>query len=175
MYKDLHSNIISGRIETAVGIPYIHWSGTLELWNKVPYHILVMEKLGPDLHELFELNKRHFSTKTVLMLARQILNRIEFLHKKNYIHRDIKPGNFLMGLGETKDIVYLADFGLTLRNDGKYREDSMATGTIDYMSINTHKGISQSRRDDLESLGYVLMLFQTGTLPWYNTIQRNCL
>ena len=102
------------------------------------------------------------------MLADQILQRIKFLHEEGYIHRDIKPGNFLMGLGMWENTVYLADFGLSKKNDAIYKENAGFTGTPKYASMNTHLGISQSRRDDMESIGYVLVLFQTGRLPWLN-------
>ena len=83
-----------------------------------------MENLGTDLDELLLQTGYigHFSTKTVLMIAEQILNRVEFVHQRNYIHRDIKPENLLMGLGESKGTVYLADYGIAKKNDEKYEE-----------------------------------------------------
>ena len=171
IYNDLHHNGPKGKDsgEPVLGIPEVYWFRTrYPLWNKKPYHILVMENLGQDLYELFEQHGEQFSTKTVLMLAEQFLDRIEYLHERGYIHRDIKPENFLMGLGESKDTVYLADFGLAEKNDEVYNEKAGFAGTLKYASINTHLGISQSRRDDMESIGYVLVLFQTGRLPWLN-------
>jgi len=111
--------------------------------------------------------------KTVLMLADQIIGRIEFVHNKNFIHRDIKPDNFLMGLNKRGNQVFLIDFGLAKKyRDPKnhqhipYREQKNLTGTARYASIKAHLGIEQSRRDDLESLGYVFMYFNRGNLPW---------
>ncbi|KAF8643697.1 hypothetical protein HU200_066760 [Digitaria exilis] len=107
------------------------------------------------------------------MLADQMITRIEFMHSKGYLHRDIKPDNFLMGLGRKANQVYIIDFGLAKRYRDSttnrhipYRENKNLTGTARYASCNTHLGIEQSRRDDLESLGYVLLYFLRGNLPW---------
>ena len=109
--------------------------------------------------------------KTVLMLADQMIGRIEYVHNKNFIHRDIKPDNFLMGIGRHCNKLFLIDFGLAkkyrdnrTRQHIPYREDKNLTGTARYASINAHLGIEQSRRDDMESLGYVLMYFNRGSL-----------
>ncbi|VDM21587.1 unnamed protein product [Wuchereria bancrofti] len=101
------------------------------------------------------------------------LSRIEYIHSRDFIHRDIKPDNFLMGLGKKGNLVYIIDFGLAKKYRCSrthahipYRENKNLTGTARYASVNTHLGIEQSRRDDIESLGYVLMYFNRGTLPW---------
>lgn len=112
------------------------------------------------------------------------MQRIEFVHSRHFLHRDIKPDNFLIGIGKKQHYVYVIDFGLAKRfRDPKtgehipYRDGKNLTGTARYASVNTHLGIGkeflifnqlieQSRRDDLESLGFVLMYFNRGSLPW---------
>lgn len=153
----------------AIGIARVRWYGV-----EGEYNCMVMDLLGPSLEDLFTRCGRKFSLKTVLMLADQMLKRVEYIHSKNFIHRDIKPDNFLMGLPSSKrsHVVFIIDFGLAKKyRDSKhvhipYRDNKHLTGTARYASINNHLGIEQSRRDDLESLGYVIMYFLRGMLPW---------
>lgn len=150
------------------GIPFIRWFG-----SQNEYNALVMDLLGPSLEDLFNFCERRFSYKTVVLLADQLITRLEYLHAKSFIHRDVKPDNFLMGIGRRGNQVNIIDFGLAKRfRDPRthlhipYRENKNLTGTARYASINTHLGVEQSRRDDLESLAYVLIYFMRGQLPW---------
>ena len=155
-------------LQGGTGIPNLKWFGV-----EGEYNVLVIDLLGPSLEDLFNFCSRKLSLKTVLMLADQMINRVEFIHSKSFLHRDIKPDNFLMGLGRRANQVYAIDFGLAKKyRDSSthqhipYRENKNLTGTARYASMNTHLGIEQSRRDDLESLGFVLMYFLRGSLPW---------
>ena len=138
------------------------------------YNVLVMELLGKSLETLFKENNNQFSLKTVCMLADQMISRIEYIHKKFILHRDIKPDNFTLGRGKKSHIIYLIDFGLSKKYRSskgnhehiKYSENKKLIGTARYASINALKGCEQGRRDDMESLGYVLMYFLRGNLPW---------
>ncbi|KAL5203151.1 hypothetical protein ABZP36_014103 [Zizania latifolia] len=162
-------------LQGGTGIPNVKWFGV-----EGDYNVLVMDLLGPSLEDLFSFCNRKLSLKTVLMLADQMINRVEFFHSKSFLHRDIKPDNFLMGLGKRANQVYVIDFGLAKKYRDTsthqhipYRENKNLTGTARYASVNTHLGIEQSRRDDMESLGYVLMYFLRGRL--FNVISSNFL
>lgn len=144
------------------------------------YNFMVFEALGDDLSKLVgSLPNKTPSRKCLLLIAEQMLRRIENLHKKGIIHRDIKPENFLIGREKkNKHIIYLIDFGFSRKyivnnNHIEYLNDKDFVGTARFASINTHKGIEQSRRDDLESLFYILYYFSNGCkLPW-DGIQKN--
>ncbi|XP_039760582.1 casein kinase I isoform X1 [Pararge aegeria] len=164
----LYESRVYKMLQGGIGIPHIRWYGF-----EKDHNILVMDLLGPSLEDLFNFCSRQFTIKTVLMLADQMMGRVEYIHCKCFIHRDIKPDNFLMGIGRHCNKLYMIDFGLAkkfrdLRSRAHicYREDKNLTGTARYASINAHLGIEQSRRDDMESLGYVLMYFNRGSLPW---------
>ena len=132
-----------------------------------------MELLGKSLEDLFQSMEKKFTIKTVCMVGIQMLDRLEFIHFKNMIHRDIKPDNFVIGSENKSHIIYILDFGLSKKFRStkthehiKFSINKKLTGTARYASINSLKGCEQSRRDDLEAVGYVLMYFLRGSLPW---------
>lgn len=150
------------------GIPQMFWFGV-----SGEYNTMVMELLGQNLEDLFNFCTRNFTLKTILLVATEMLERIKHVHENHYVHRDIKPENFLVGRGNTEQTIYLIDFGLAKRYRDEqtrihisYKENKNLTGTARYASRNAHRGIEQSRRDDLESIGYVLVYFMKGSLPW---------
>ena len=145
------------------------------------YNVLIMELMGKSLEYYFENNpNKKMSIRCVCNLGYQMIEIMEEIHNKNIIHRDIKPDNFVMGRGDKSKYLYLLDFGLSK----KYRSSSTLkhyqlikgkklTGTARYASINALNGMTQSRRDDLEAIGYVLMYFLLGKLPWQGLPAQN--
>lgn len=157
VYKYLYAN--------NKGLPKIYWNGIQD-----DYNVLVMQMLGPNLENLLNLCGQHFSLKTTLLIAMDMLQKMQYIHSKGIIHRDIKPENFLIGLNNNE--IHVIDFGLAKRfknSDGShipFSDNKKMVGTVRYSSINTHIGIELSRRDDLESIGYLLIYFIKGVLPW---------
>ena len=147
------------------------------------YNILIMQLLGKSLEDIFEkiLHKQKMPIHSACNIAIQIIDILEQIHNKNYIHRDIKPSNFLFGNNSfNNNIIYLIDFGLAKKyresNNAEHyeiKEENKLIGTARFASINAMEGLSQSRRDDLESLGYMLIYFLKGKLPWQNFLIKN--
>ena len=107
------------------------------------------------------------------MITIQLIERIKHVHDNNYVHRDIKPQNFLVGKDNTEKTIYILDFGLAKRYRDEHthihiplKENRNLTGTARYASCNAHNGLEQSRRDDMESIAYVILYFFKGKLPW---------
>ena len=150
------------------GIPECKFFGKTD-----KYIILIETLLGKSLENLFSETHGNFNLKDICMIGIQILDRIEYIHNKDIIHRDIKPDNFVIGKDENKNIIYMIDFGLAKRYRDEITKEHIPfkmtkrlTGTARYASINALKGGEQSRKDDLESLNYMLLYFLKGSLPW---------
>lgn len=139
-----------------------------------------MELLGSNLEELRRARPRkRFSNSTTVRLGIQCLEAIEALHRSGFLHRDVKPANFAMGLGAEQRAVFIVDFGLARRyvtDDGRLREQRDSAGfrgTVRYASVNAHAKVDVGRRDDLWSLLYVLIELRRGSLPWRKIHDKN--
>lgn len=163
IYRMLHHNVC-----IPTGIPRVFYYGT-----EAGFNALVMDLCGPSLEDLFNYCGRKLSLKTVCMLADQMLRRVEFIHEKGFLHRDMKPENFLFGIGKKGHILYLVDYGLSKLYWDKRKklhipfcEGKPLIGTARYCSVWTHQGYEQSRRDDLEAISFILVYLLIGSLPW---------
>ena len=152
-------------LEDCIGIPKLRSFGQEGIFN-----YMVIDLLGDSLEGLRQKCGGTFSLKTVIGVGLQMLKRLETIHSLGIIHRDIKPDNFL--IDPKTNLVYLIDFGLARRyldrGNKHFKQDlgRKLTGTARYASINVHQGVTPSRRDDLESIGYVMLYLLNGRLPW---------
>ena len=149
-------------------VPKVFWFG-----SEKGYNILIMELLGRSLEDLFISSSKNFSLDTVVTLAIKMITLIQRLHEKNFLHRDVTPGNFLTGLKCNMNELFLIDFGYSKTfwdsRLGKHRPKRSCktmVGTPEYASFNAQMKQDLSRRDDLESIGYILVYFMLGKLPW---------
>ena len=154
------------------GFPHLKWYGTTE-----SHTYLVLDLLGVSLSDMLKIYKR-FSLKTTLLLGIQIIKIVELLHSKHLLHRDIKPDNFIFGLGTTTNKLHLIDFGFSKRYyyDGIHipeKEINNLIGSPNFVSLNVHNSIEPSRRDDLESCIYIILNMLLGDLDWFNISNSN--
>lgn len=154
------------------GIPKVHWSGVVAGFN-----CMAMDLLGRSLADMLDRCGGKLALGAVFLLADQLIEALEHVHKHGLVHRDIKPANLVLGRGKSRSRIHLIDFGLAARYTEPAEPPKMYqhiqlqrglcfAGTARYASIGALQGKSQSRRDDLQSLGYVLLYLNNGSLPW---------
>uniref|UniRef100_A0A8C7QUR1 non-specific serine/threonine protein kinase n=1 Tax=Oncorhynchus mykiss TaxID=8022 RepID=A0A8C7QUR1_ONCMY len=160
-----------------LGIP-AYWGSGLAEHNGTRYRFMVMDRLGSDLQKVCERNGGKLKKHTVLQLGRVLLDVLEYIHDNEYVHADIKAANLMLGHTDP-DKVYLADYGLSYRYspDGVHKEYKKNpkkghNGTIEYTSIDAHNGVAPSRRGDLEVLGFCLLHWLCGALPWDSVLKN---
>ncbi|KAL6080742.1 hypothetical protein STEG23_013932, partial [Scotinomys teguina] len=160
-----------------LGVPK-YWGSGLHDKNGKSYRFMIMDRFGSDLQKIYEANAKRFSRKTVLQLSLRILDILEYIHEHEYVHGDIKASNLLLSY-KNPDQVYLVDYGLAYRYcpDGvhkEYKEDPKRChdGTLEFTSIDAHNGVAPSRRGDLEILGYCMIQWLSGCLPWEDNLKN---
>ena len=167
-YDNLESEAYTLLLLKSFGIPKLITYGRISC-----FRVLIEELLGKTIRFVFNklINNKN-KLNDICLFAIQCIDRLEFIHSKNLIHRDIKPPNFLIGRKDP-NVIYLIDFGAAKKYRSsrtgkhiKYIYTNMICGSVRYMSINGNRGYEQSRRDDLESLGYTLIELLTKKLPW---------
>ncbi|OMJ76993.1 hypothetical protein SteCoe_23509 [Stentor coeruleus] len=158
-------------LQGGVGIPKLYKYGSTDQFS-----YMIVELLGPTLNKLLKQCKGKFSLATVISIMLQLITRIEYVHRKGYLHRDLKPHQVLVG--KNPKIVYLTDFGLARKFEVNnyhisFQNSCPRVGNATFSSLNNHSGVRQSRRDDLESMAYMALYFLKGHLPWQSTQRIN--
>lgn len=155
----------------SLGVPR-YWGSGLHDKGGRKYRFMVIDRLGTDLQKKFEESGKRFPRKLVLQLGLRMLDTLEYIHEHEYVHADIKASNLMLSNRDPNQ-VYLVDYGLAYRYcpEGvvkEYKEDPKRChdGTIEFTSIDAHKGATPSRRGDLEILGYCMVQWLCGQLPW---------
>ena len=166
-----NESVIYQYLNNIQGIPIVKWFGK----DETNYY-MVLNLLGESLESI--KNNLTFSLTNVLQIGIQVIILLKTIHDKGLVHRDIKPDNFLLGLNNQRKRIYIIDFGLCktyMTNDehNPVKKTNNLIGSLTYASINTHNCIELSRRDDMESLGYMLIYFYLGKLPWQDLASEN--
>ena len=166
-----NESVIYQYLNNVEGVPFVKWFGKDE-----KNYYMVINLLGDSLQSV--KNNSTFSLTSVLQIGIQIIILLKTIHDKGLVHRDIKPDNFLLGLNNERKRIYIIDFGLCksyMNNDehNPIKKSNNLIGSLTYASINAHDCIELSRRDDMESLGYMLAFFYLGTLPWQELTSEN--
>jgi serine/threonine protein kinase len=166
-----NESVIYQYLNNIQGIPIVKWFGK----DETNYY-MVLNLLGESLESI--KNNLTFSLTNVLQIGIQVIILLKTIHDKGLVHRDIKPDNFLLGLNSQRKRIYIIDFGLCksyMTNDehNPVKKTNNLIGSLTYASINTHNCIELSRRDDMESLGYMLIYFYLGKLPWQDLSSEN--
>ncbi|XP_075781630.1 serine/threonine-protein kinase VRK2 isoform X4 [Pelodiscus sinensis] len=156
----------------------VFWGSGLAEYNGKSYRFMVMERLGTDLQIILDRHGHRFKKETVLQLGARMLDALEYMHENEYVHGDIKAANLLLGYTNPHE-VYLVDYGLSYRycpegKHKKYKENPKKghNGTLEFTSLDAHKGVAPSRRSDLEILGYCMLQWLCGELPWEQNLKN---
>ncbi|KAG2335259.1 kinase-like protein [Suillus weaverae] len=151
-----------------VGIPHVHWFGCED-----NYDALVLDCLGQSLESVFKTYQHSFSHNTIVFIAHQLVCRLQYIHSKHFIHRDLKPDNILIGTGKDAHKIYPVDFGISKQYRYPhthlhiaFEQTTSLTGTPAFTSINSHAGMELECHDDIESLAYLLIYLFRESLPW---------
>ena len=156
-------------MQGGIGIPHMHWCGQEE-----DYNFIVLEELDNSVEGWLKKCDGRFSHKTVLMLGQDMVSILQYFHFKNFTHNQINPSNFMFGAGEKQGKLYITDFGAaarykdlqTLQHIENSKIAAFRSINIEFSSLSYQQGTSASRKDDLESMLYLMLKLLKGKLPW---------